>query len=704
MKSKLLRIYQKTTTHSLWPILLLALVCLATFATTLIFKRRTFYVFMDNIDQFYAWYQKLTYAVHQGTLPIWDANKNAGHSFVGELQTGVFYPINLLWVWLFGSAKGISIFWLEAIVVFHFWLASVGMYLAARALGLNKYGAFASGLVYAYGGGVAVRSVSQTAIFFGLCFIPWIFFAFKTYLDTRKIRYLLLCGICQGLIILAGHIQPWFHANFLLGLFILFYATKPSRTPIAKLYFNRIKPWVLSVLLGFVIAAPQLLLSAQYLPQAYRFVGDAKPIGPSEKVSFVTYTKTFSYKPQDTLSLVDPTQFTVVDGNEVYVGLAALAIVALVLLKFRGELAEHVVWRQNKRFITLAIGITGLIMMGYWTFIPGVLRLLPLFSQVRQLARYSIIVQFCLAVLLGIAVEVLSQHAPKRFASKKMQIGLLGTAGFLSLNAIYMYLASKHGAFSKHFVYQGFTLALLGVVLLLFRKRLSLGLVTIVVISSITQPVWFLPKIAALPATYAPTYYRRTSSITYLEKYFTKSRVMIEDGALPVNIGDLYNIQTTNGYGATLHKNFYDYLMEPETKDTEGIHMDLLNVQFMVSKKVHPELVRHMYDAERQVYVYERPNFVPRAYMADQLTDCRPQTPACTPIMVTSYADNKIVLTTPESTKSGRLVLSEVMYDGWKAKVDGKSVEIQSYSPTNVKLFRSVQIPAGKHIVEFSYL
>src|SRR5579872_7336852 len=110
------------------PPFILALVIFATFFTTLVIKDRTFYAFQDNVAQGYAWTQKLSYAVHSGKLPIWDANVSAGHSFVGEIQAGVFYPINLIWVLLFGSSSGISIFWMELIVVFHFWLGSLGMY------------------------------------------------------------------------------------------------------------------------------------------------------------------------------------------------------------------------------------------------------------------------------------------------------------------------------------------------------------------------------------------------------------------------------------------------------------------------------------------------------------------------------------------------------------------------------------------------
>jgi uncharacterized membrane protein YfhO len=45
------------------------------------------------------------------------------------------------------------------------------------------------------------------------------------------------------------------------------------------------------------------------------------------------------------------------------------------------------------------------------------------------------------------------------------------------------------------------------------------------------------------------------------------------------------------------------------------------------------------------------------------------------------------------------LVLSEILYPGWEAQVDGRVVPIEAYAD----ILRSVQIPAGEHQVVFSF-
>src|SRR4051812_10994045 len=52
-----------------------------------------------------------------------------------------------------------------------------------------------------------------------------------------------------------------------------------------------------------------------------------------------------------------------------------------------------------------------------------------------------------------------------------------------------------------------------------------------------------------------------------------------------------------------------------------------------------------------------------------------------------------------DAKRPGRLILNDTWYPGWHAKVDGRSVPIEH---ANVA-FRALQVPAGNHLVEFTY-
>jgi hypothetical protein len=60
---------------------------------------------------------------------------------------------------------------------------------------------------------------------------------------------------------------------------------------------------------------------------------------------------------------------------------------------------------------------------------------------------------------------------------------------------------------------------------------------------------------------------------------------------------------------------------------------------------------------------------------------------------------DKVVIDTPDAAHSGRLVLADPAYPGWKVTVDGKSAT----SLTSRGIFRAVDVPAGAHRVVWTF-
>ena len=88
----------------------------------------SFFIKLDNLQQQYPFFQKLSTSLHKGYFPTWDANTYGGKSFVGELLPGVFYPFNIIWCFIFGSAKGIDVWYLDLLIVLHYLICVIGMY------------------------------------------------------------------------------------------------------------------------------------------------------------------------------------------------------------------------------------------------------------------------------------------------------------------------------------------------------------------------------------------------------------------------------------------------------------------------------------------------------------------------------------------------------------------------------------------------
>ncbi len=65
---------------------------------------------------------------------------------------------------------------------------------------------------------------------------------------------------------------------------------------------------------------------------------------------------------------------------------------------------------------------------------------------------------------------------------------------------------------------------------------------------------------------------------------------------------------------------------------------------------------------------------------------------------ISSYAPERVVVKV-HSGAPGYLVLADAFYPGWVARIDGRAVQILRAD----LLFRAVEVPAGDHVVEFSY-
>ena len=59
----------------------------------------------------------------QGTLPEWDPTIYSGMSYVGNVQSGLFYPPNWWLHWINHRRTGMRFFTIEILLVFHYWLA-----------------------------------------------------------------------------------------------------------------------------------------------------------------------------------------------------------------------------------------------------------------------------------------------------------------------------------------------------------------------------------------------------------------------------------------------------------------------------------------------------------------------------------------------------------------------------------------------------
>ncbi|MCB0167640.1 MAG: hypothetical protein KDI79_25665, partial [Anaerolineae bacterium] len=75
--------------------------------------------------------------LRHGLIPLWNPHLYSGTPFAADIQSGLFYPINIV---IFLLVPNLTYEWLEYLAIFHFWLAGMTMYLCLRLINPDEVG------------------------------------------------------------------------------------------------------------------------------------------------------------------------------------------------------------------------------------------------------------------------------------------------------------------------------------------------------------------------------------------------------------------------------------------------------------------------------------------------------------------------------------------------------------------------------------
>lgn len=671
----------------------------------------------DNLHQAYPFFYKLATSLHRGYLPVWDANTYGGKNLPGEFQAGVFYPLNIGWCWLFGSVRGIDVYYLDLLVALHYLICLVGMYRVGRVFRLPEAAAAATTLVFTFSGVLSARAAGQTCIFFGLAWMPWaIYFVGRYYQDRAHKKYLIFCGLIGGLEILAGHVQPFFHTLLICGGLILFYEYQ-DRKDWKSFALSVATNGAIVSLVGLLAAFPQVYDSLGYMGDCYRWVGADQPIGPGEKLPFHIYAYKNIIRLSDLPNLLGRYFGEPEDGNLLYMGIPSLFLAVAWLARRKG-LAVRPEHTRLGRILVLLLVFGFLSVLGYVTYWCIGLYELPFVPSIRELGRYGVLINFSGALLVGLALTYIAELGEVLFRNH----GTIKRYALLALvlNAGYLVLAERNHSFplavTLPFLLGFLFLLLLGVSA---RKPVSpeggtppgggqrTALLRACFIVFLFADL-FVNKVnyGSTDSFFYPTrYYARNRIIDSLETTYGKYRVDFEvrnDSLLRRNIGDVYSIQTKLGYCATMNRPYFNFISRDW--DMNGRGNDLLNIKYIVTDQVLDS--NYIFrDSTGGLNLYERRRYFPRIYWSRQLGLSGPEIEKenAGTIQTQVYADQyqriSVDCPTPDT-----LIFSENIYPGWKCYDNGQRVKLfPAVIPPFPPLFRAVVLERGHHLLEFRY-
>ena len=660
--------------------LLLLLAAVVAYYWRIVFTRRFSMVTdSETVSQAYSWFHFWAESIRHGAWPLWDPYAFAGRSYAGEMQMAGFYPLHLVFA-LFGPDRYglLSERLYHGYFVFAHVIAAVAMFALIRELELGYFAAVVGGLCFSVGGFMGqvpwphlLESASWTPVLF-LLFLR----ASKPVEFRRAVLYASLTGLVLGLSILAGGLHMVFMQAILLAAAGVYQAFLQRRTGVS--WTRPLALAGVALVIGLAAGAVQLAPSIEYSARAMRFVnGGALPA--TQRIPYanldavpprVLANYLFFSNPQGTM-----------DGREVldpYFGAFPLLLAAIGFWKCRRN-----AW---VRFAAGLAVVAFLYSLGRSTWLYGIVYVaVPYLWMAREASRFLFLAHFGLVILAAFGCNYLFSIPQKladwRIADRIFLCVFAACALALAVPAI-----------------QGTRRTSFGMILLaypLFRwiaggaTGLAPRLLTVALIVFNLSAFSFVSPNKREVARNGTDFSERLRGMRGVADFLRRQPGLFRVRVLadpPLNMGDAYGIETLNGGAVTLSNAFFDLM-----KSDAGPR--LLNARYIVRPAAAAE-PNPVY-ADTNWKVYEDAQAMPRAWVQkiEPATAGSPQ--AAT---VTEYSARHIELTAHAPAR-GFLVLSELYYPGWQARVNGTLVPISEVDGG----LRSVVIPAGESVVSFDY-
>ncbi|MBI5651630.1 MAG: YfhO family protein [Chloroflexi bacterium] len=356
--------------------------------------------------------------LRHGVIPLWNPHLFGGMPFVGDIQSGIFYPLNLL---TFFISSPLTFRDMELLSILHFLIAGAGMYLYLRftiydlrfrTLRLSRLASLAGALAFEFSD-LFITHFGNLNLIATIAWMPLILLFYQRAITDRRASFTIISGILLATAFHAGHIQMFLFILIALALFAIFHtfkldADKRGQTRMNFLFF-RVHPRLsasnfilLAGIVAFGLSAPQLLPGIEMAQNTVR-----------AEFSYIQAAE-FSLPPAQLIGLVVPGFFG--RGPQAawgpwqrvevgYIGILPLVLAMLALILRRDS---HTRFFGLFALIGLALALGGYSILHGWLyqFVPG-------FGQLRAPARFIVLFDFALAALAAFGFDALLHALPR---------------------------------------------------------------------------------------------------------------------------------------------------------------------------------------------------------------------------------------------------------------------------------------------------
>jgi hypothetical protein len=600
----------------------------------------------------YTYYfpQKVAYqdALRAGRLPLWNSVVSLGYPQLAESQTGALYPVNVI---LYSLLEVNTAY--NANHLLHYIAAYIFTWLLARRFGVGPTGSHLAALSFVYGW-FPPRACLEWAIIGG-AFFPLIIWCVESHLQSAKARWLVIAAVALGAFLTTGHFNLAYITLLLASLLVLLRLTWATNSLAPEFTSARWKPAVLSgiaIIIGFALAAPQLLPTIELKSVSQREEGAFNQAYGNIPVWYLTqpFWPTIWYAPD-----INPDE-TLFNSNRIeanlYFGVIPfyLAIGGLLWTLRSGGPGD-------RRIAILAVaGVAGVVLAT--GLLMPVLRHVPGFGYFAGPGRYG--------MLTALAVGIAGGRTFDR---------LLSARSLALLWPIVAAVAFAVTAWDLSYVHRCVTyLTFLDRSPISFSDQSTIGKE----LRSLKEPVRMVapgPNLPSIIGVNCVPEYLGIGPRQYYDKSLAIPRFSKEEET-PELRDKLIN---------WLQKAGVTHVLTQEPLDERAWPVG------PVMADQDPFLNAAWGRFGQDLYLYPLKGASPLAYFVNQ--------PDGTGVKFKSRDPESVVLEV-NAVALDRLILLDLPYPGWRVWVDGRPAEAGVFQGQ----FRSVEVPAGKHVVEWRFL
>ncbi|HYU88800.1 MAG TPA: YfhO family protein, partial [Gemmatimonadales bacterium] len=379
---------------------------------------------------FHAW--SAEWFKRSGHLPLWNSEIFGGMPFVAAGSGDIFYPTWLLRFIVPVTTAGNLSFSL------HYILAGLFTYLLLRRLRVGWTGSVIGGLAYELSGLIAsYPSPGHDGKLFASTMLPLILLALVLALRERRWQGYPLLAAATGLTLL-GHFQLAYYSLIAAGLFALYLTFEEAGDSGGGERVLRLAVALVAVVIGFGVAAIQVLPFFEYIPfspraQGYHgFEGSTSFAIPWNHVpeffvkNFVGSTGQGTYWGSNPLKL-----------HSEYLGLPVVVLAALGVTV--PERRRFALWAGGigLLFLLISLGAGTPFFKLWWT-------VMPLVKKTRAPGMAFYVVALVTAMFAGLGVERALKGEGRRVMTPALIIG--GVVALLGITGVFGHIAETLAA------------------------------------------------------------------------------------------------------------------------------------------------------------------------------------------------------------------------------------------------------------------